>query len=348
MQVHYASPLQGACWTKYNLLDSKRFINLARFVFALGNGCTTAGKDNEMRTNWIATILLASANLSLAQQMLEVETRANVIYATHDGAELKGDYYVPKAAGKYPVIIAVHGGGWEAGSKTGYRYWGPYLAQRGIALFAVDYRLAKPEQPMYPGAVQDIRAAIQFVKSRAADLKADPERVGLMGDSAGSHLAALTALAADQPPFSTGYPGDPYAGVNASVKAVVVAYGVYDMAQQWNHDQVSRPRDNIAATFLGKAPYDDRKIYFESSPLSYATRANNKISFLLTWGTADDIVDPHQSEEFMLALKQAEFFVRPVPVIAAPHFWMADPLDDPRGNVTFAAPQILRFLQTRL
>jgi hypothetical protein len=50
----------------------------------------------------------------------------------------------------------------------------------------------------------------------------------------------------------------------------------------------------------------------------------------------------------MLALKQAEFFVRPVPVVAAPHFWMGDPLDDPRGNVTFAAPQILRFLQTRL
>lgn len=293
-------------------------------------------------------VAVAASGAALGQALQEVEARRDVVYGTHDGVELKGDYYVPKAAGKYPVIVAVHGGGWEGGSKAGYRYWGPYLAQRGIALLAIDYRLAKPDHPSYPGAVQDVRAAIQFVKSKSVELKTDPERVGLMGDSAGSHLAALTALAADKPPVSTGYPNDPYQNVSPSVKAVVAAYGVYDMAQQWNHDQVSRPRDNISATFLGKTPMDDRRIYFEASPISYATKLNNKVSFLLTWGTADDIVDPHQSEEFMLALKQAEFFVRPVPVVAAPHFWMADPLDDPMGHVTFAAPQILRFLQTRL
>ncbi|HEV2201777.1 MAG TPA: alpha/beta hydrolase [Bryobacteraceae bacterium] len=309
-----------------------------------------------MRRNWTGVLTIAmtgalaagAATVALAQDLREVETRRDMTYATHDGAELKGDYYVPKAAGKYPVTIAVHGGGWEVGSKTAYRYWGPYLAQRGIALYAIDYRLAKPDRPSYPGAVQDIRAAIQFVKSKAADLKADPEHVGLIGDSAGSHLVALTALAADKTPFAGAYPGDPYPNVSAAVKAVVAAYGVYDMAQQWNHDQLSRPRDNIAEKFLGKAPMDDRRLYFEASPMSYATRANNQTSFLLTWGTADDIVDPHQSEAFILALKQAEFFVRPVPVQAAPHFWMGDPLDDPRGNVTFAAPQILRFLQTRL
>ena len=301
-----------------------------------------------LRSLWIGAILLAAASALSAQALLDVETRANVTYATHDGTELKGDYYVPKAPGKFPVIVAVHGGGWVGGSKSGYTYWGPYLAQRGIALFAVDYRLAKPDHPTYPGAVQDIRAAIQFVKAKAADLKADPEHVGLMGDSAGGHLVALTGLAADKPPFSTGYPSDPYANVSASVKAVVAAYGIYDMAQQWNHDQLSRPRNNISSTFLGKFPYEDRKIYFESSPMSYVTRENSNVSFLLTWGTGDDIVDPKQSEDFMLALKQADFFVRPVPVVAAPHFWMADPLDDPRGNVTFAAPQILRFLKTRL
>ena len=299
-----------------------------------------------MRTKWIGVMLIAAvANIAWAQ---EFDTRRDVTYATHDGAELKGDYYVPKAAGKYPVLIAVHGGGWTGGTKATYRYWGPYLAQRGIALFSIDYRLAKPDRPSYPGAVQDIRAAIQYVKSKAADLKADPEHAGLIGDSAGGHLVALTALAADKAPFAGAYPNDPYSNVSASVKAVVAAYGIYDMAQQWNHDQLARPGANIGEIFLGKPPMDDRKIYFDSSPMSYATRANNKTSFLLTWGTADDIVDPHQSEAFMLALKQAEFFVRPVPVIAAPHFWMGDPLDDPRGNVTFAAPQILRFLQTRL
>jgi dipeptidyl aminopeptidase/acylaminoacyl peptidase len=132
------------------------------------------------------------------------------------------------------------------------------------------------------------------------------------------------------------------------VKAVVSAYGIYDMVGQWNHDQVARPRDQISEKFLGKSPMEDRKIYFDASPLSYALKSNNQVSFFLTWGTADDIVDPHQSEEFMLALKQAEFFVRPASVPSAPHFWMGDPIDDPRGNVGLVAPQILRFLETRL
>jgi len=295
----------------------------------------------------LALAVLAGADCAFAQG--ETEVRRDLPYATHDGVALAGDYYVPKAPGKYPVVVAVHGGGWQGGAKGGYRFWGPYLNQRGIALYAIDYRLSKPGQPAYPQEVQDVRAAIQFVKSKAADLKADPERVGLMGDSAGAHLAALTALAYDSAPFANAYPSDPYASVNPRVKAVVGAYGVYDMVQQWMHDQVARPRDQIVEKFLGKPPMEDRKLYFESSPISYATRANNQTSFFLTWGTADDIADPAtQSEAFMLALKQAGFFVRPAPVAAAPHFWMSDPIDEPRGHVGFVAPQIARFLADRL
>jgi acetyl esterase/lipase len=294
-----------------------------------------------------AFAIVAGADWALAQG--DTEVRRDLQYATHDGVALAGDYYVPKAPGKYPVVVAVHGGGWQGGAKGGYRFWGPYLNQRGIALYAIDYRLAKPGQPAYPQEVQDVRAAIQFVKSKAADLKADPERVGLMGDSAGAHLAALTALAYDSAPFANGYASDPYASVNPRVKAVVGAYGVYDMVQQWMHDQIARPRDQIVEKFLGKPPMEDRKMYFEASPISYATRANNQTSFFLTWGTADDIADPAtQSEAFMLALKQAGFFVRPAPVAAAPHFWMSDPIDEPRGHVGFVAPQIVRFLADRL
>jgi len=286
----------------------------------------------------------------LAQtQLREVEIRRDVQYATHDGVSLAGDYYVPKAPGKYPVLVAVHGGGWSAGTQAGYRFLGPYLAERGIALYAIAYRLSKPDQPSYPQAPQDVRAAVQFVKYKAADLKADPERVGLIGDSAGAHLAALVGIAGDTAPWARGNTSDPYAAVSGRVKVVVGAYGVYDLVEQWNHDQIARPRDQITERFLGKAPLDDRKVYFDASPMSYATRANNQTSFFLTWGTADDIVDPvHQSEAFMLALKQAGFFVRPAPVPAAPHFWLADPIDDLRGHMSFVAPQIVRFLGGRL
>jgi len=296
-----------------------------------------------------ASFLSLFAQLARAQQLREVEIRRDLSYGTHDGVTLIGDLYAPKAAGKYPVLVAVHGGGWQGGSRAGYRYWGPYLAGHGIALYAIDYRLLKPGQPSYPQAVHDVRAAVQFVKSKAADLKIDPDRVGLMGDSAGAHLAALVALAGDAPIFAKGYPGDPYAAVSTKVKAVVSAYGVFDLVAQWNHDQIQRASDQIAEKFLGKPPTEDRRIYFDASPMNYATKANNQVSFLLTWGTADDIADPEtQSQAFMTALKQANFFVRPVPVAAAPHFWFADPIDDPRGHSGFVAPQVLRFLEGRL
>ncbi len=299
-------------------------------------------------------VLGAGAGQALAQgsqptQPREIEMRRDLKYATHDGVALAGDYYVPNAPGKYPVVVAAHGGGWQGGTRTGYRSWGPYLAEHGIALYAIDYRLAKPGQPSYPQAVEDVRAAIQFVKYKAADLKADPDRVGLMGDSAGAHLAALVGIAGNGAPAKHAYPDDPYATLSVQVKAVVAFYGIYDMVQQWTHDQIARPRDQIVEKFLGQTPMDDRKIYFDASPISYAIRANNKTSFFLTWGTADDIADPAtQSEAFLLALKQAEFFVRGAPVVGAPHFWMGDPFDDPRGHVGFVAPQILRFLEGRL
>lgn len=282
-------------------------------------------------------------------QNVEVETRRAVRYATHDGVSLAGDLYVPKAPGKYPVVVAVHGGGWQGGTEASYRYWGPYLAQHGIALFSIAYRLSKPDQPTFPQAVHDVRAAIQFVKQNAADLKIDPERVGLMGDSAGGHLVALVGLAGDAPLFAAGYPSDPYRAVSTRVKAVVAAYGVYDLLQQWSHDQMWRPNDQIAQKFVGKAPMEDRKVYFDASPLSYAVRANNQTSFLLTWGTADDVVDPiTQAEPFLLALRQAGAFVRIAPVQAAPHFWFTEPIDEPHSFSGSVAPRVLRFLRDRL
>lgn len=284
----------------------------------------------------------------LGEALQEVEIRRSVQYATHDGVALAGDYYVPKGPGKFPVVVALHGGAWQLGERTLYRLWGPYLAQRGIALFAIDYRLSKPGQPSYPKPVQDARAAIQFVRYKADDLKADPQRVALMGDSAGAHLVALTALAGDAAPFAGAYPGDPYAALSAKVKAVVAVYGIYELVQHWNHELIARPRDQSVEKFLGTTPMDNRTVYFEASPINYAIRANNQISFFLTWGTGDDMVSPSQSEDFLLALKQAEFFVRTAPVPGAPHFWISSPMDDPGSPTGFVAPQIVRFLQQRL
>src|SRR5262249_6261873 len=124
-----------------------------------------------------------------------VATRMKVQYVEHDGVKLTGDLYSPKGRDKAPAIVAIHGGGLQAGAPSTYQYWGAYLAKNGYAVFAISYRLSKPTAKTYPQAVYDVKAAIQYVRANAAELGVDPNRIGVMGDSAGAHLAALVALA---------------------------------------------------------------------------------------------------------------------------------------------------------
>src|SRR3979409_1803207 len=134
----------------------------------------------------------------------QIETRSGVSYATHDGVSLLGDLYLPAGAGPFPALVRLHGGGsgplpalvgvpgggWQAGARNAFQFWGPYLAERGYALFAISYRLAKKGQKMFPQAVNDVLAAVQFMRGSAGQIQVDPERIGLFGASAGAHLAS--------------------------------------------------------------------------------------------------------------------------------------------------------------
>jgi acetyl esterase/lipase len=279
----------------------------------------------------------------------EVATELDIVFVEHDGVKLLGDLYLPKGLGMAPVLIGVHGGGWQVGDRKFYTHWGSYLAKNGYAVFSIDYRLMKPGVKSWPGAVYDTKAAVQFVRAEAAEFGLDADRVGLIGDSAGAHLSALLALAATESMFSSQYLNDRHAGTPAGVKAVVGFYGVYEMLAQWEHDQIARPRDQITEKFLGCTPMMSRKIYFEASPLSYVTIDKNATRFLLIYGREDDIVDPaSQSERFLTALKQAGFFARTIVVPGAGHFWSVDSVDEPGSFGAYAGPKMLRFLQVAL
>ncbi len=261
----------------------------------------------------IAVFVALSVASNARAQALEYDVQRGLAYGQHDGAKLTGDLYSPKAPGKYPALVAAHGGGWQVGNAGAYRYWGPYLAQRGYVLFSVDYRLVRDGKRMYPEAVHDVRAAVQFLRSRGEAIKVE------------------------------------YATVSTKVKVCIGIYGVYNMAAQWEHDLLHRPFDNISQKFLGTSLVENRRIFFEASPLSYVTHDNRQTSFLLTWGTEDDIVDRKtQSDAFLLALKHAGFFVRPVIVQGSPHFWASDPIEEANSFSGFLAPRLLRFLQDRL
>src|SRR5580658_2095476 len=164
-----------------------------------------------------------------------VITQASIAYANHDGVELLGDLYLPKGAKAVPALVAVHGGGWVQGVRAAFQYWGPYLAARGVAVFSVSYRLATKGK-MFPQAVQDVLAGVQFVRGKAGEFGIDPQRIGLLGASAGGHLAALAALSGKK--FTGGYPQDAFASVSADVKALIGVYGVYDLIAMWMTYQV--------------------------------------------------------------------------------------------------------------
>ena len=305
-----------------------------------------------MKNAMFCGVVLAAALLvpgAPAQaQSYEVTTRADIEFAEHDGTKLLGDLYLPKGLAKAPVLVAVHGGGWQIGSRKFYTNWGAYLAKNGYAVFSIEYRLAKPGFKAYPAAVYDTKAAVQYVRAKASELGVDPDRIGMIGDSAGAHLSSLVALAGEESVFSSEYRSDANATVSPKVKTLVGFYGVYDMLAQWQHDLLARPLDNIGEKFLGAAPHTNRNVFFEASPISYATVSKNSTRFLLIHGTDDDIVDPPtQSVAFLNALTQARFFVRRIVIPGAGHFFSTDPVDDTSyGGV--AGPKVLRFLKDTL
>ncbi len=275
----------------------------------------------------------------------QVKVIEGLEYAKPGGEPLVGDLYLPADANSAPCVVALHGGAWQRGMRSNYRHFGHYFARHGIGLFAVTYRFAPKH--LFPAAFHDARAGVQFLRSKGAGLGIDPQRLALMGDSAGGHLAALTALAGDDP-FFAGQTGDAYPGVSTRVKVCAPVYGVYDMLAQWEFDQATAPAKSGSEVFLGASPLEDPFGFHRASPLNYATKANNHTAFLLAWGRRDDVVDPaRQSERLLAALKRAEFFARTC-VVDAGHFWLSEPHDEPGSFPGFLAPRLLRFLKERL
>ena len=243
----------------------------------------------------------------------EVTTRADIVFAEHDGVKLLGDLYSPKGLDKAPVLVAVHGGGWQVGSRKFYTNWGPYLAKNGIAVFAIEYRLMKPGVKTYPGAVYDTKAAVQYVRAKAAELGVDPERIGMIGDSAGGHLVGAGGAGRRGAALLQRIP------LRSERRGVVQGEGRGRLLRRLRHAGAVSARPGGAAARQHRREVPRRRAAHQpqgvlrASPISYATVDKNSTRFLLIHGTDDDIVDPPtQSIAFLNALNQASFLVRRV------------------------------------
>jgi acetyl esterase/lipase len=293
-----------------------------------------------MRRTLMATLLMTIAagtawGQANVQTEARVQTKKDVVYATHDGVALLGDLYRPTTAGLHPAMMFIHGGALTGGSRSAYgATWGPYLAERGYVVFAIDYRLGKPKEPSWPQALLDCKAGLQYMRGNAAALAVDPERIGVGGDSAGALLTAMVAVTQDWPAYANRYPGDAYSNVSTKVKVVVPAYGIFDTMVSEKYTLVTRNTPPYDWAF-GGTPYQQPGAYFEASAINYIREAAKSlgkvaipnlatsIPWFVTWGMVDSRVPPEgESVPFVKALRDAGASVTEMPVPNVGHFWL--------------------------
>jgi len=156
----------------------------------------------------------------------------DVEYLSHDGNPLLLRLFKPKGAGPFPLMIDLHGGAWCSQDRTSDATFNEALAKSGVVVAALDFRM--PPTAGYPASLADINYATRWLKARARELGARPDRVGMIGISSGGHLAMLAAMR----PRDTRYAAIPFAGdagLDATVAAVVMVWPVIDPLRRFHH-----------------------------------------------------------------------------------------------------------------
>jgi acetyl esterase/lipase len=233
----------------------------------------------------------------------QVEVRGDISFLTSSRTE-KLDLYLPKnrnAGAKSPAVLLIHGGGWKEGDKRQAREieFGMTLAKNGFVAASINYALRSDGK--FPLNLQDCKNGVRYLRAHADELGIDPNRISVMGGSAGGHLALLVAYTADQPNLS---PSQPYPGVSDKVSSVVDFYGVSNLATRKETDPNGKPLkieplDSTTQSIFGSTPQDWKK----ASPVTYVKR--DVPPTLILHGKKDTTVDSDQSQELADALKKA-------------------------------------------
>jgi len=218
-------------------------------------------------------------------------------YATVDGVPLAMDVYRPSTLSgpeaRHPAIILFHEGGWSAGDKGSAPHMSGWLAAHGWAVFDAQYRVTP--QPNWKTSIGDVKCAIGWVKRHARDIgiDVDPERVTLMGRSAGAHLSMLAAYDPDEPAL----PASCDAG-DTHVASVIAYYGPTDLTWGWNHTPNPRVFDmrKRVQNYMGGTPAELPDRYRLMSPINHVT--HKAPPTLLIHGAGDNYV-PVENTEFM-------------------------------------------------
>ena len=234
--------------------------------------CST--NEQQLHTMRTAIFLLAASVVAAAQQLPPAKLPPmpdNVVHErdieySNVGARVALDIVRPKglnASERLPAVLFVHGGGFRAGNRESYLAQAARLAQRGYVTATASYRLAPRHQ--FPAAVEDVKAAVRFLRANAGKYNIDPDHIGAIGGSAGGHLVLMLGLTPDVAELEgTG----PNRDQSSRVQCVVNYYGPSDFTQSY---QKSVDAAIVLPMFLGGDLNSNRRIHQAASPINWVT-----------------------------------------------------------------------------
>lgn len=223
----------------------------------------------------------------------DTRTHLDVAYCnTKNPSQTLDIYMPPKNDDTVPLLVYIHGGGWNQGTKVNgiQAEYVSALNDINVGVASVGYRLST--EATYPAQNEDVACAAKHLFDQAGKYKVNAERVFIMGDSAGGHLAAMEVVR-DKHDYH----------------AAILAYGVTDL---W--EQIQNHHDKNAVQYLGAR---SRELANKNSP--YFADLADSPDFLIIHGTADTVVPVSESQRFADKLRKVGVYVEYIPIKGAVH-----------------------------
>lgn len=225
-----------------------------------------------------------------------VKRFADVAYVEAGHERHKLDIYIPEAikeGAKLPLVIWIHGGAWQAGSKENCPAIG--LTEKGFAVASINYRLS--QHAIFPAQIEDCKAAIRYLRKNADKYHLDPDKFGVWGSSAGGHLVALVGTSGEVKELETTTGEDT---TSSRVQAVCNWFGPTDLiAMGGSHNRENSPESKL----LGGSVQEKKELAAKANPITYITKDDPP--FLNMHGDKDPVVPLSQSELLQTALEKA-------------------------------------------
>ena len=256
-----------------------------------------------------------SQHLSVDVKTPLINQISNVVYEQvpmrgYPNVAMKMDILQPKSDAKLPAIVYVTGGGFINANKDNGVQLRMHLAEAGYVVASIQYRVAPTAK--FPQPLEDVKAAIRYLKAHADQYGIDAERVGIVGGSAGGYLTAMAGTTSGTTTFDKGENLD----VTSSVKAAVDLYGLSDLTCIGDDysDEVKDLHKSAGSTealwvngspvFGGKdgGILSDKEAADFANPIHHISK--DSAPMLLMHGTADYVVSPSQTDLLFQALQE--------------------------------------------